>query len=57
MVNIKELLTDILEYQDLTTKTLESYIRPIIKVIESIPIHDLLVKNAKRTDSYGYFNG
>ena len=34
MVNMKELLTDILDYQDLKIKTLETYIRPIIKVID-----------------------
>lgn len=47
MINLKELMTDILEYQDLNTKTLEAYIRPIIKVIDSAPIHDLLVKMQK----------
>ncbi|MFB9987252.1 hemolysin family protein [Bacillus benzoevorans] len=64
MVNMKELLTDILDYQDLTAKTLETYIRPIIKVIDTIPIHSLLVKMQKERihmailmDEYGGTSG
>jgi CBS domain containing-hemolysin-like protein len=64
MINLKELMTDILEYQDLNTKTLEAYIRPIIKVIDSAPIHDLLVKMQKERihmailmDEYGGTSG
>jgi len=64
MVNMKELLTDILDYQDLTAKTLETYIRPIIKVIDSIPIHNLLLKMQKERihmailmDEYGGTSG
>ena len=47
MINLKEIVTDILDYKDLKTITIESYIRPIIKVIETAPIHDLLVKMQK----------
>ena len=47
MINLKEIVTDILDYQDLKTITIESYIRPIIKVIETAPIQDLLVKMQK----------
>lgn len=47
MVNIKEILTDIITNQENATRTLESYIRQIIRVIDSIPIHDLLVKMQK----------
>lgn len=47
MVNIKEIMTDLIMNKELTTKTLESYIRPIIRVIDSIPIHDLLLKMQK----------
>ncbi len=47
MVNIKEVMTDLIANQKLTNKTLESYTRPIIRVIDSIPIHDLLVKMQK----------
>lgn len=44
MVNIKEILTDCIQNPKATEKKLDDYIRPIIQVIESIPIHDLLVK-------------
>ncbi len=47
MVNIKEIMTDIITNNELGTQTLESYTRPIIRVIDSIPIHDLLVKMQK----------
>lgn len=64
MINLKELMTDILEYQDLNTKTVEAYIRPIIKVIDSAPLHDLLVKMQKERihmailmDEYGGTSG
>lgn len=64
MINLKELMTDILEFNNLNTKTLETYIRPIIKVIETAPIHDLLVKMQKERihmailmDEYGGTSG
>lgn len=64
MINLKELMTDILEFKDLNAKTLEFYIRPIIKVIETAPIHDLLVKMQKERihmailmDEYGGTSG
>jgi CBS domain containing-hemolysin-like protein len=44
MVNIKEILTDCIQNPQAIEKKLNDYIRPIIQVIESIPIHDLLVK-------------
>lgn len=47
MINLKEIVTDILDYKDLTSITIESYIRPIIKVIDTAPIQDLLVKMQK----------
>ncbi len=47
MVNIKEIMTDIITNRENAARTLESYIRPIIRVIDSIPIHDLLVKMQK----------
>ncbi|MBM7694140.1 CBS domain containing-hemolysin-like protein [Peribacillus deserti] len=46
MVNIKEVFSDMIRQKDLST-TLEAYTRPIIRVIENIPIHDLLVKMQK----------
>ncbi|MCM2533781.1 hemolysin family protein [Neobacillus pocheonensis] len=47
LVNIKEMVTDLIGNEKLTTQTLENYTRPIIRVIETIPIHDLLVKMQK----------
>ncbi|WP_040204384.1 hemolysin family protein [Neobacillus jeddahensis] len=47
LVNIKELMTDLIGNEKLSTQTLENYTRPIIRVIETIPIHDLLVKMQK----------
>ena len=47
LVNIKEMVTDLIGNEKLATQTLEKYTRPIIRVIESIPIHDLLVKMQK----------
>jgi CBS domain containing-hemolysin-like protein len=47
MINLKEIVTDILDFKDLTSITIESYVRPIIKVIETAPIQDLLVKMQK----------
>jgi CBS domain containing-hemolysin-like protein len=47
LVNIKEIMTDLIGNEKLSTETLESYTRPIIRVIETIPIHDLLVKMQK----------
>jgi CBS domain containing-hemolysin-like protein len=64
MVNIKEIMTDIITNHQMTDKTLESYTRPIIRVIDSIPIHDLLVKMQKERihmailmDEYGGTSG
>lgn len=64
LINLKEVLTDILNVQDLRSKTLQPYIRPIIRVIESAPIHDLLVKMQKERihmailmDEYGGTSG
>lgn len=44
MVNSKEIMTDIIMDRELSIQTLESYTRPIIRVIDTVPIHDLLVK-------------
>jgi len=46
MVNMKEVLTDYIIYKNLETP-IEHYVRPVIKVIESIAIHDLLLKMQK----------
>jgi CBS domain containing-hemolysin-like protein len=46
MINMKEVLTDYISGINLDTP-IENYIRPVIQVIESIAIHDLLVKMQK----------
>ena len=64
-INMKELLTEKVMNQDrVNDLKLESYINPVIRVIETIPIHDLLVKMQKeRThiailiDEYGGTSG
>ncbi|RHW34852.1 HlyC/CorC family transporter [Neobacillus notoginsengisoli] len=60
MVNIKEILTATLTPDVLTEKPLSHFIKPIIHVIETIPIHELLVKLQKErthmailVDEYG----
>ncbi|NRD78325.1 HlyC/CorC family transporter [Bacillus sp. BRMEA1] len=64
LVNIKEMMTDLIGNEKLSSQTLENYIRPIIRVIETIPIHDLLVKMQKEQmhmailmDEYGGTSG
>jgi CBS domain containing-hemolysin-like protein len=47
LINIKEIMTDLIGNENLSSQTLENYTRPIIRVIETIPIHDLLVKMQK----------
>ncbi len=49
MVNIKEIFTDLyyLTAEERKNTSIQKYIRPVIQVIESIPIHDLLIKMQK----------
>ncbi|WP_144567385.1 hemolysin family protein [Neobacillus bataviensis] len=47
LINIKEIMTDLIGNENLSSQTLENFTRPIIRVIETIPIHDLLVKMQK----------
>ncbi|TYR81686.1 HlyC/CorC family transporter [Priestia megaterium] len=47
LINIKEIYNDIVFNEKDGTNTLESYVKPILKVIETVPIHDLLVKMQK----------
>ncbi|MCD7036147.1 hemolysin family protein [Metabacillus sp. GX 13764] len=47
MVNIKEVFTDLIQNNPSGKLSLEKYMRPVIQVIESIAIHDLLVKMQK----------
>lgn len=64
MVNIKELFTQMIDKSNQSTQTIERYIRPIIRVIDSIPIQDLLLKMQKERihmailmDEYGGTSG
>lgn len=65
MINIKEILTAKLTRKDLQQESiLSSFIKPVIRVIETIPIHDLLVKMQKERihmailiDEYGGTSG
>lgn len=64
MVNAKELLTDLLSKDKLSKPTLNSYIRPIIRVIDTIPIQELLLMMQKERihmavliDEYGGTSG
>lgn len=64
IVNVKEVLTDIIHDKEIEALSLEDYIRPIIRVIDSIPIHDLLVMMQKERihmavliDEYGGTSG
>ena len=53
MINIKELLTASLRV-NAEDFSVERYIKPIMRVIETIPIHDLLVKMQKERQSNGH---
>ncbi|MCD7036216.1 hemolysin family protein [Metabacillus sp. GX 13764] len=62
MINIKEIFTDLfyLTPEERGNVSIEKYLRPVIQVIESIPIHDLLIKMQKErvhmailVDEYG----
>ena len=63
LINIKEVFTDLVTNPS-EEKSIKDYIRPIIQVIESIAIHDLLVKMQKErihmailVDEYGGTSG
>jgi CBS domain containing-hemolysin-like protein len=47
LINLKEVMTDLISNPGVRNKTLADYCRPIIRVIDTIPIHDLLVKMQK----------
>jgi CBS domain containing-hemolysin-like protein len=64
LINLKEIMTDLLNHPEIASQTLESYIRPIIRVIDTVPIGDLLVKMQKERihmailmDEYGGTSG
>jgi CBS domain containing-hemolysin-like protein len=47
MINTKEILIDYVRGVDMKNKTVEAYLKPIIHIIESLPIHDVLLKIQK----------
>lgn len=47
LINVKEILTDCIRKKCEEEKPVVQYIKPVIKVIETIPIHDLLLKMQK----------
>ena len=47
LVNIKEVITDFVFVEEMRQKTIESYVKPIIQVIESAPIHKVLLRMQK----------
>jgi len=64
LVNLKELLTDVVTGTGAEGKTIDDYTRPIIHVIESIPIQELLAKMQRERvhmailiDEYGGTSG
>jgi CBS domain containing-hemolysin-like protein len=64
MINVKELFTEMLTNQSFSTQPIEPYIRPIIRIIDTVPIHDLLLKMQKERihmailmDEYGGTSG
>ncbi len=64
MINVKELFTDMLTNQSFNSQPIEPYIRPIIRIIDTVPIHDLLLKMQKERihmailmDEYGGTSG
>ncbi|WP_017753461.1 hemolysin family protein [Calidifontibacillus oryziterrae] len=64
LLNIKEIFSDFVTGAVTENTTIEQYARPIIKIIDSIPIHDLLLKMQKErihmsilVDEYGGTSG
>jgi len=47
LINLKELLTDCMKQKCKEEKPIIHYIKPVISVIETIPLHDLLLKMQK----------
>ncbi len=47
LINVKEILTDCIRKKCQEEKPIIQYIKPVIKVIETIPIHDLLLMMQK----------
>ena len=47
LVNLKEVFADFIKKKGNPLTIMETYTRPIIRVMENIPIHDLLLKMQK----------
>jgi len=47
LINLKEVFADLIKKQNNRFNKIETYTRPIIRVMENIPIHDLLLKMQK----------
>jgi CBS domain containing-hemolysin-like protein len=63
LINVKEIFTDLIQ-KEIPKKTIEGYVRPIIRVIDTIPIHELLLKMQRERihmsilmDEYGGTSG
>ncbi|MBM7588048.1 CBS domain containing-hemolysin-like protein [Bacillus pakistanensis] len=63
LINVKEIFTDLIQ-KEIPEKTIEGYVRPIIRVIDTIPIHELLLKMQRERihmsilmDEYGGTSG
>ncbi|WP_093856733.1 hemolysin family protein [Tenuibacillus multivorans] len=64
MINVKQVLTSILNVKDFNQEIIKPYVRPIIRVIETVPIERLLKKMQKEhihmallVDEYGGTSG
>ncbi|MGN1401396.1 MAG: hemolysin family protein [Bacillus sp. (in: firmicutes)] len=64
MINVKELFTYMLSCDDKDNQSIAPLIRPIIRIIDSVPLHDLLLKMQKERihmallmDEYGGTSG
>lgn len=64
MINVKEIMTDLLKNPEVMNQKLEEHTRPIIRIIDTVPIGDLLVKMQKERihmailmDEYGGTSG
>ncbi|MFB9758024.1 hemolysin family protein [Ectobacillus funiculus] len=64
MINFKDVFTDFPRRNNEEERNVQQYVRPIIQVIESIPIHDLFLKMQKErthmailVDEYGGTSG
>ncbi len=64
MINVKRVITNILDIYDFENETIEPFVKPVIRVIETIPIEELLKKMQKEhihmavlVDEYGGTSG